>query len=526
MEPLPRHLQQPRPSQVKAVAQIMDAFEDGAQVVVLNGPTGSGKTLIGEMVRRELDEKGIYCCTTIGLQNQFLTDFTYAKLLKGRANYPTEHRDDKTAEDCAGREACLYCDEWKYCPYQVAQREALEADLAVLNTAYWLAEVNLARGLFSKQDFIIFDEADELESALMGFVEFRSWSPQRMGLQYLEPPKKSARIPTMMNWLGEYTTRIKSLMHTARDVKEANRCAAHLGEIKLLVECLQEEIARAGDVEEDEKVERLWVRDYSKEERVIYKPVRVSQFGEKYLWRHSKKFLLMSATMIAPEYRLTTLGFEGEMAVVDMPMTFPVENRPIYVCSLASMNFKERTEQMPRLVDGIVAIAEKNPDVRVLVHTVSYQMTKDLFYNLRRRVRRTVVSYTTSKDRDVAMATYEATPNAIMLAPSMSRGFDFKEDLARVVIIIKVPYASIGDRQVSTRLWSKDGRMWYDVQAVSEIVQMTGRGVRSETDTCETWILDADFGKKLWRERKELFPRWWRDAVAVMPPSGLIGRGK
>ncbi len=519
--------------QQEAVTEIVEHFEKGTKVVILNGPTGSGKTLIGEMVRREMDVRGIYCCTTIGLQNQFLTDFTYGRLLKGRANYPTENRADKTAEDCMGREACFLCEEWRHCPYQVARSEAIGADLAVVNTSYWLHEVNLGQGNFGynkalkvPQDFVIFDEADELESSLMGFVEFRSWGDRRLGLNYISPPKKAARIPTVVSWLTEYTKAVIEWGKQRTEIREKNAAAGHVDEIIKLQAELGLELERAGDKDEDEKVERVWVRDYTHEDRLTYKPVKVDSFGHRLLWQHSEQFLLMSATMIAPKYRMKTLGWDedvhGEVAVVDMPMQFPKENRPIYMCPIAKMNYKERDKEFPRLVAGIVTIAQNNPGVRILVHTVSYQLTSDLKTALRRELQRTVVSYTKSSERDDAMRRYTEVENAIMLAPSMGRGFDFKDDLARVVIIIKTPYANISDRVVSSRLHSADGRMWYDVSAVSEIVQMTGRGVRSADDHCETWILDADFPAKLWRERKDLFPRWWREAVDTMPPRSLI----
>ena len=40
-----------RDVQVQAVAEVLEAFEAGAKVVMLDAPTGTGKTLIAEMVR-------------------------------------------------------------------------------------------------------------------------------------------------------------------------------------------------------------------------------------------------------------------------------------------------------------------------------------------------------------------------------------------------------------------------------------------------------------------------------------------
>jgi Rad3-related DNA helicase len=76
-----------------------------------------------------------------------------------------------------------------------------------------------------------------------------------------------------------------------------------------------------------------------------------------------------------------------------------------------------------------------------------------------------------------------------------------------------VPYPNLGDVQVSRRLYSaSDGPLWYSVQAIRSIVQATGRGMRSSTDHCECYILDANFGR-LFTEYNDLFPSWWREAI-------------
>ncbi len=70
-----------RPQQVDAVMQIMAAFED-VDVVVLDAPTGTGKTLIAEAVRLLLADRqteagvrawrdGMYVCSSKSLQDQF-----------------------------------------------------------------------------------------------------------------------------------------------------------------------------------------------------------------------------------------------------------------------------------------------------------------------------------------------------------------------------------------------------------------------------------------------------------------------
>lgn len=70
--PLPSWVQSLREHQVTAVREIVEAFED-VDVVFLDAPVGAGKTLIGELVRHEMNvDKGLYVCTDKALQDQFL----------------------------------------------------------------------------------------------------------------------------------------------------------------------------------------------------------------------------------------------------------------------------------------------------------------------------------------------------------------------------------------------------------------------------------------------------------------------
>lgn len=157
---LPDWVDEVRPWQKIAVAQIMDAFEH-YDVVVLDAPTGSGKTLIAEMVRQKLNARAVYCCTNINLQEQFCRDFEYASLLKGRSNYLPEGIEDDdwagaTCADCS-KPGCNLCVSELTCPYEVAKSAAIRSRLVVLNTAYFLTEAN-GPGRFSGRDLVVVDE--------------------------------------------------------------------------------------------------------------------------------------------------------------------------------------------------------------------------------------------------------------------------------------------------------------------------------------------------------------------------------
>ena len=131
----------------------------------------------------------------------------------------------------------------------------------------------------------------------------------------------------------------------------------------------------------------------------------------------------------------------------------------------------------------------KQPDDRTLIHSVSYELTTYLCDALR-GIDRPVLTYKSATERVKALEKFRKTPAAILVAPSMDRGVDLPGDDARCVIIVKVPFMSTKDKQVERRLHTHAGDLWYKVQAVRGILQMSGRGMRSADDFC----IDVDFG--------------------------------
>ena len=100
----------------------------------------------------------------------------------------------------------------------------------------------------------------------------------------------------------------------------------------------------------------------------------------------------------------------------------------------------------------------------------------------------------------------------VMLSPSFDRGVDLPGDQCRFIIVCKMPYLNLGDKQVAARLKAPGGDQWYVFKAIQTLMQMSGRGVRSETDHCDTYILDAQFNGLLARTRQYV-PKWWMDAI-------------
>lgn len=516
---LPEWFQGFRDHQYSAIEQVVDAYDRGVKVVVLDAPTGSGKTLIGETVRRLLDVAALYVCNSKSLQDQFLRDYPYATLLKGRSNYPTElyphlatapWQTRTTCEDCTwkrSKPSCQWCSAKNRCPYEVAKSAAVRSPLAVLNTSYLLSEAN-GPGRFSGRELVIADESDTLESALMGHVSVEI-SERRMERYNWNPPSHVSKAESWGEWIDATLPEIeRELSYLDPDsddratTKEYKYLAGLMEKLKFVRSGLEDEYwVYTGGAGEGGR------SNQDKSKKVEFKPSRVDKLGKELLWDHGDKWLLMSATVCSVQEMLGSLGWDGDYELVKVPSTFPVENRTVFYVPAADMSRKGQAKGAVESVWKVVEkVLDRHKDDRVLVHTVSYQLTRELGERISGRP---VVSYLSAAEREDALSKFLSTPRAVFLAPSMDRGIDLPGDACRVQVIVKVPFPYLGDKQVSARLYSRGGQDWYQVQAIRSIVQMTGRAVRSEVDYATTYILDSQFDSGLWSKARGWFPDWW-----------------
>lgn len=325
MTVVPTWVESLREQQVYAIQNILEQFHAGSNIVMLDAPTGSGKTLIGEMVRRNLGCRGLYLCTSISLQQQFCKDFPEAALLKGRSNYataddpgkfPNLHAGDCVKERTGFFPACYACNptdtppsnnlhcRWCHpvtaCPYEEAKFDAIRSDLVCTNTSYFLHEANYVGSLPRARKLIVIDEADTLEDALMGFVGV-TITPQRAKELNIGPPAKKTVESSWVEWAKsslETVSGIRVTGNTVRDIRRRNYVAGLKANLTRL--CDADSGIQSGG----------WVYTGYAEGNIQFKPVQVSDIARDFLWRHCSRFLLMSATTISFDAMAENLGFQ------------------------------------------------------------------------------------------------------------------------------------------------------------------------------------------------------------------------
>jgi len=502
-----------RSGQREALDAARDAFADGKRFVVIEAPTGAGKSAIAVALAREAGSSYILTAQKV-LQQQYTRDFPELAIMKGRSNYaclvaPTH----AAAAPCLTGRRFPACDD---CPYFVAKDVAMAASSVTLNYAYYLAELNYAGG-FRDRDLLVLDEAHNAEGALMGFVQVtlgEAWLA-RAGIQRRLPPPlgDEGYFDFAEDLVPELLERGRELDSELRhdDLPEAAALArlqakqwldGQLARLELLV-----------GSREDDGVE--WVverRRSSFGDSLEFKPVEVSPFAEALLFRGSRQVLMLSATVLDPATFLRGLGIdEDEAAVIRTPSSFPPENRPVVLQPVARLTRHHLATGLPRLVDAIAELCDRHSDEKGVIHAHSYRIAQAIERGLPSEHAWRLVTHHDASERDAALAAHlESDAPTILLSPSMTEGIDLSEDLARWQVLCKVPYPYLGDPQVARRMERDAG--WYDWRTCLSIVQAYGRSVRSEDDYAVTYLLDADFPAYLRRQRGRL-PGWFLEAL-------------
>lgn len=515
LTPLPPKFNTLRPYQIPAIMDILDWFTR-EKVVVLDAPTGSGKTIIAEVVRLMLSTRGIYVAHNKDLQTQFSSDFDYSSIMWGRANHLPEHaavNPNTTCADCLTQTggSCFLCSSRDTCPYVVAKNQAAESPVPVLNMAYWLNETRSGKSPFAHRGLTVVDEVDCLESVLMGQVSVTI--PARLAKQLsIPPPSLLTKDRTYAPWARDTSLLLLSALRDA-DRLPKDRMARR----KVYLSGLLSRVR--GMAEDLERETGGWVytggagSDRRVGDSIEFRPVEVARFGRERIWNTDKRFLLMSGSVVSASMLLEGLGWDGGYGLVSLESQFPAKNRPIVVRPVVDMGRRAREDStIPRLARAVDRILTDHPDDRVLAHTVSYTLTEALRTSL--QTSRPVFTYDSSITRAEALDAFKQTDNAVILAPSLDRGIDLPDDLCRVIIIVKLPFPNLGDQQISARLHTKGGDVWYQVQVARSLMQMTGRGVRHVDDYAVTYVLDEAWGG--WYAKwQRLLPAWWRRAVRV-----------
>ena len=202
------HFHPLRDIQKQVLGPMMEAVKEGYKNIVLECPTGSGKSALAKTIAQAFGVPSYIVTHLKGLQAQYLKEMPYMKSVMGRGNYDClldveagcddvkvaeealERATDKSPETCSAALApCKYAKGFKctkmtpkndmgmydfnadpngMCSYFGALTKAQNAMYFVGNTAYMMA-MGKSGKVLPQRPFLIVDEAHQLANNMMSF---------------------------------------------------------------------------------------------------------------------------------------------------------------------------------------------------------------------------------------------------------------------------------------------------------------------------------------------------------------------
>ena len=559
-----------RTRQENVLSEIDSAFASGYKRIILEVPTGFGKSPVAISTALTLGPSYI-CTSTKDLQSQYARDFQFVRVAKGKSNFVCEVKDDfirnhtYKCDPCGLRMStcphtsveygpCMSDDNFR-CSYKTLLKDYTAINKGTMNERVILAEGRYRNNYFEwshlnnlKEDAIrdwrpcgyfhqlntalaashsilnysmffaimnkkipsrelILDEAHMLETEI---VRFRGISiSRRKWRKYIPELRIDDHRYDVKTWLG-FLDDLRGMMLDVRILR---------GNEELLIELEQ-------DVEKLESViaaislnPNNWIVSEIQKEgpegviKVELKPLDVSPYCTD-VFGQCKQTLMMSATILDVKAFCSSVGLRYEdVKVIHVGSDFPVKNRPIRALGIAYLNYSnlQKAEVKTTIASAIDKIMTTHKDAKGIIHTTSYEQLNFIKENISKFNQHRLLETNPAVERDeIIDEHFKSSKPTVLISPSLQLGLDLKDDLSRFQIITKVPYPNLGDRWMDEK--RKRSEQWYSWQTGLRLVQAYGRSVRSKDDWATTYILDAAFGYFIAKSRN-ILPSWFTEAI-------------
>ncbi len=496
-----------RPGQREAIEQIENAFEQGYQFVLLEAPTGIGKSHIGLCFAGQSGNAHYLTIAKI-LQDQIEREFAVC-VMKGRSAYKCLDFETDSCNDGPCRRSKKY-PRHADCPYILAKIEAMQAPITVHNFDSFYYQ-NMYAGSFQERKLLVIDECHNIEGKYAGFMSFTLSS--KMGFEIPEY--------TRLSQYDELVKRVHRELDLEYDVLEKMQVTGtltkaqviRLDELLRLVRRMDRYLLNR---ERDQPTEYIfdW-KDFGGYQSIQFKPVLIGDYAKRSLFGYGGHVLMMSATILSKRIFCENVGLrERDVCFIQLPSYFPPEHRKIMKKYAGNMKYSDINQTLPKLVKVIEYILSKHPDRKGIIQTHSEKVAnyiKDHLHDPRLTFNK---DYRTPYDM---LEAHALKPRSIIVASGLREGLDLRGDLSKIQIFCKIPYPSLGDKWVKRR--SELDKEWYGYMTTLMFVQGLGRSVRSATEKAITYILDAGFDD-YYRRNRRFIPGYIKEAIVT---SGGIG---
>ena len=529
-----------RKGQREIITKICETYlEDPESTLVIDAPTGAGKSLIAMWsahILKELGNRGYMVTSDLSLQDQYESDFYNYGLrwpsIKGVDNYECSVNGlPFSLGDCKlkgmGYEQAERLPCYGSCEYLQNRRRAIDQPIALLNYSFWLIQRNYVEAKmlqddrvvpFEQRDFVFFDEAHRIDDIVQshfspriepGLVE-RMMTLNRFASKqgFQEASYTKNKIQSLVNHM---MVGGKNDVFTA--MSEFERILHSFGKVRQVANKMAKKRYGTAGVPKDWQTafghfDRLKdvhckVEDYlslikevgidkmvldQNEHEAKFMCVEESLMINKYLHEKANFKVFMSATIGDPKAFVKIMGIKNAK-FIRMDNAFNYDKSPVVFVNRHKLSFREREASLPKVVEIMDQIISKHKGQRGIIHCGSYEFMNYIQSKSKHTFR--LMNYENSKQKADVLELFKKKEDAVLMGPSLLEGLDLKDDTSRFQIFFKVPYPSLGDPLIKAKMQTSNE--WYDWKTGISIMQGVGRSVRSKDDWAVTYVLDACF---------------------------------
>lgn len=238
--------------------------------------------------------------------------------------------------------------------------------------------------------------------------------------------------------------------------------------------------------------------------KFVIRDLSEAQVTKRYFLDKTDICLFMSATIGDIHEFGTLLGLEqNQYTGFSLPSTFDFSKSPIYLTNSGYLNYNSFEANIQKVLQDCIKIVTRlHPDYGGVIHTSTFQITnmiKELLIRQDPKNLSRYLFYENSNEKDIQIAKIRASGGKIpyiIIGPSLYEGLDLKDDLGRLNIIVKAPYAGMDNY---TRKKMVRYPFFYERETLEKLQQAIGRTNRNKNDWSITYLLDGALEKLVWK---------------------------
>lgn len=515
--------------EVKQLETINTIALSSKRFTLLCAPPGVGKSTIAIAVAQARAWRTFYAVVTKSLSAQLMSDFadpdtTNLFEINGHSNYPCaikSYDDSGSYSDMQcradqGRRAADILNNGSNCGYKQDVEIATNRMLVTSNYAHHFqlhksADDNRL-GMF---DLLVIDEAHKVHDILCehASIYLSRHILSRFGIENVVSHLSTLDLqPTDTKALILWANRSSDYLSEELDNMRHEYAQKDLLPIRYLLSSLDRIIH---EIPNDPIAWRILPTEKG---ITRISPLWGRLHAESYLFRSIPRILLISATL--SKQTASDFGIPpSEYDYLEVSSSFPIKRRPFIFIPTVKVDFNLHSSPgtMRILMSRIDSIIADRQDRKGIIHSISYDWAE--LIKSQSKFSHLITTHARGlQGREEIDRFKRSSRPGVLISPIVEEGHDFKDDLARYQIILKIP--RIDSREILTKARSQTDKQYLNQLIIDRLEQMYGRIIRSVDDWGETFILDLHW---LGIRKVGRFHRWFRLAWQTMdsPPEPI-----